>query len=137
MSLTRSFKSLKTSKENIMNILMKQTSMALGIAVTMAALLAGSAHAGNIIIYPGPSPEQPTDSSITLNFISATAQSVDLSFTIDGYGTLDGQNFYEDDFSLSLNGPPIFVGTFNLGGGSNTTQAVIYSNPYGGAYTNP
>ena len=61
-----------------------------------------------------------------MTFDSAAATTTDLSFTIDGYLSLDGQNFYEDDFGLSLNGSPLFAGTFNLGGGSNTTQAVVY-----------
>ena len=60
-----------------------------------------------------------------------------MSFTIDGYLSLDGQNFYEDDFGLSLNGSPLFAGTFNLGGGSNTTQAVTYLNPFGATLSNP
>jgi hypothetical protein len=107
------------------------------VIAAFAALvgLAGPANAG--VIYPGPSPEQPTDTSIAVTFDSAAATTTGLSFTIDGYLSLDGQNFYEDDFGLSLNGSPLFAGTFNLGGGSNTTQAVVYLNPDGATLSNP
>ena len=107
------------------------------VIAAFAALvwLAGPANAG--VIYPGPSPEQPTDTSIAVTFNSGTATTTGLSFTIDGYLSLDGQNFYEDDFGLSLNGSPLFAGTFNLGGGSNTTQAVVYLNPFDATLSNP
>jgi hypothetical protein len=105
------------------------------IAAFSVVLFAASANAG--VIYPGPSPEQPTDTSIAVTFDSAAATTTGLSFTIDGYLSLDGQNFYEDDFGLSLNGSPLFAGTFNLGGGSNTTQAVVYLNPFGATLSNP
>ena len=42
-----------------------------------------------------------------------------LSFIVNGYASLDGQNSYEDDFSLSLNSVEIFKGAFNLGGGGS------------------
>jgi hypothetical protein len=100
-----------------------------------AVLFAASANAG--VIFPGPSPEQPTDTTIGVTFNSGAAATTGLSFTIDGYLSLDGQNFYEDDFGLSLNGSPLFSGTFNLGGGSDTTQAVVYSNPFGATLSNP
>jgi PEP-CTERM motif len=103
--------------------------------VASAALFAASASAG--VIFPGPSPEQPTDTSITVSFNSGTATTTGLSFTIDGFNTIDGQSSFEDDFGLSLNGTPIFSGTFNLGGGSDTTQAVVFSNPFGATLANP
>jgi hypothetical protein len=108
-----------------------------GIAgVALAALFGASAQAG--IIYSGPSADKATDSSITLDYTSPGAMGSPLSFTIDGYNTLDGQNFYEDVFSLRLNGHTIFVGTFNLGGGSNSgQQANVYYNPDHATYSNP
>ncbi len=106
------------------------------LAISMATLFSASAHAD--LLYAGPSADQATDSSIVLDFNSATAKNTTLSFTIDGYLSLDGQNYYEDDFSLNLNGSTIFVGTFNLGGGSNSgQQANVYDNPYGATYSNP
>ena len=72
----------------------------------------------------------------TLTFDSS-APTADLSFVINGYRSLDGQNFYEDDFSLKLNDTLIFLGTFNLGGGSNSgSQSDIYYNPYGATFAN-
>jgi PEP-CTERM motif len=105
------------------------------LAAAFITTVGASASAG--VIYAGPSPEQPTDTSIGVTFNSATATTTGLSFTIDGYSSLDGQNFYEDDFGLSLNGSPLFAGTFNLGGGSSTTQAVVYLNPDGATLSNP
>jgi hypothetical protein len=92
--------------------------------LTLSTALAASAHAG--VIFAGPSAPMATDTSILLSF-NSSAPTTALSFTLDGYLSLDGQNFYEDDFSLKLNGTQIFSGTFNLGGGSNTMQAVTYS----------
>jgi hypothetical protein len=75
--------------------------------------------------------------SFSLNFNSGSPAS-GLSFILDGYLSLDGQNFYEDDFSLKLNNNLIFSGTFNLGGGSNSgSQANVYSNPFGASLSNP
>ena len=51
-----------------------------------------------------------------------------LSFVLTGYNSLDGQNFYEDDFSLVVNGATLYVGTFNLGGGG---ADAAYYNPLG------
>ncbi|MEY2538270.1 MAG: hypothetical protein QOG67_2010, partial [Verrucomicrobiota bacterium] len=101
---------------------MKLRSILAGL--TLSTALAASAHAG--IIYAGPSAQLATDTSLPLSF-NSSAPTTALSFTLDGYRSLDGQNFYEDDFTLKLNGNVIFNGTFNLGGGSDSLQAVTYS----------
>ena len=103
----------------------------------LGGLMLGQVSANAGVIYPGSSPEQPTDLGISVTFNSAAATITALAFSIDGYLSLDGQNFYEDDFGLSLNGSPLMLGTFNLGGGSDTTQAVVYQNPYGATFANP
>jgi hypothetical protein len=74
----------------------------------------------------------PTDQSFVLN-VNGTGATVPVSFIIDGYASLDGQNFYEDDFSFALNSTVVFAGTFNLGGGG---ADVVYYNPYGAVATN-
>jgi len=102
--------------------------------LTLSSLLAASAHAG--IIYAGPSAPMATDSSFTLTF-NSSAPTTALSFTLDGYLSLDGHNSYEDDFTLKLNGTQIFDGTFNLGGGSSTSQAVVISSVGGVTLANP
>ncbi len=114
---------------------MKITASLFGAALAASMIVGGAAQAG--IVYAGPTADMPTDQPFTVDFNSPLAQSSALSFTINGYNTLDGQNYYEDDFSLSLNGTTVFVGTFNLGGGTSTTQAVIYSNPLAATYSNP
>jgi hypothetical protein len=89
------------------------------------------------MLYAGPTPEMATTQSFSLNFNSGSPTS-GLSFVLDGYRSLDGQNFYEDDFSLKLNDQQIFLGTFNLGGGSNSgSQANVYSNPFRAKLSNP
>jgi hypothetical protein len=118
----------------MVKVTMKVKALLAGAA--LSALLAQSAHAG--LIYSAPAPTGPlaTNQSYTLTFNSSPV-AADLSFIIDGYRSLDGQNFYEDDFSLKLNNVLIFSGTFNLGGGSNSgSQFKIYYNPFGATFTN-
>ena len=64
----------------------------------IATLFGSSARAG--VILAGPTPAMATDQSFSLNFNSGAA-TAGLSFILDGYLSLDGQNFYEDDFSLA------------------------------------
>jgi hypothetical protein len=111
---------------------MKIRSTLAGLA--LSTLVAASAHAG--VIYAGPTAPMVTDTSFSLNF-NSSALTTALSFTLNGYASLDGQNFYEDDFTLRLNGTAIFTGTFNLGGGSNTFQAVTFSSVPGLTLGNP
>lgn len=100
-----------------------------------ATLIASSAEAN--MIYAGRSPAMATDQSLSLNFNSDSPAS-GLSFILDGYRSLDGKNAYEDDFSLRLNNKQIFLGTFNLGGGSNSgSQANVYSNLFGATLSDP
>ena len=40
-----------------------------------------------------------------------------VSVQLQGYNTLDGNNYYVDVFHVSLNGSEVFTGTFDLGGG--------------------
>lgn len=103
-------------------------------ALGAAAIVSPVAYAE--VLYAGPSAPQATDSSISLTFQGGSAATRSLAFTIDGYRTLDGQSYYEDDFTLTLNGVTVFSGTFNLGGGANTTQSVVYANPYSATYVN-
>ena len=105
------------------------------LTVVVATLLGSSANAG--VIFAGPTPPMATDQSFSLSFNSAAATN-GLSFILDGYLSLDGQNFYQDNFSVNLNGNQIFLGTFNLGGGSNSgSQANVYSNPFAATLSNP
>jgi len=111
---------------------MKKNALLVGAVCSIVSLTAIGAQAATLYSLAGPTPEMATDSSITATF-GASAGPGDASFIIDGYASLDGQNYYEDDFTLSLNGAPILVGTFNLGGGGDN---VVYSNPNGGTANN-
>ena len=105
------------------------------LAATVAAiatLAAAGAQAGTLFSYAGPTGELPTDSFVSETFTGA-AGAAQLSFALDGFASLDGQNFYEDDFTLSLNGNPILTGTYNLGGGGND---VTFTSPVGASINN-
>jgi hypothetical protein len=115
---------------------MKTTSIFAGLA--LATLVASPSYAA--VVFAGPTADMATDQPLpfSVTFNSPLATTTALSFTIDGYNSLDGRNSYEDDFSLKLNGTQIFLGTFNLGGGSNSgSQANIYIDPYGASLFNP
>ena len=107
--------------------------MTLAAAVAaIATVAAAGAQAGTLYSFAGPTGELPTDVSITKSF-SGAAGAAQVAFTLDGYASLDGQNFYEDDFTLSLNSTPILSGTFNLGGGGAN---VVFFAPVGASVNN-
>jgi hypothetical protein len=74
-----------------------------------------------------------TDSSADVSFTAPTAGLSNLSFVLVGLKSIDGQNMFEDDFTLSLNGAAILSGTFNLGGGGND---VVFFAPSGASIDN-
>src|SRR5580692_566719 len=111
---------------------MKMKTVLASAVCSIVGLTAIGAHAATLYSLAGPTPEMATDSSIMATFDASAGPGVE-PFIIDGYASLDGQNYYEDDFTLSLNGAPILVGTFNLGGGGDN---VVYSNPNGGTANN-
>ena len=98
-------------------------------AFAALALTAGAAHATAVAVN---SSEHATDTSVSGTVTAAAAGAQLLTFDLNGYASLDGQNFYEDDFSLAVNGSTIFVGTFNLGGGG---ADAVYSNLNGATYS--
>jgi len=106
--------------------------LAAGAFALAASAVAASAQASTLLDAPGAIPEQVTDTSYSLSF-NGPAGPADLSFVLDGYASLDGQNWYEDDFTLSLNGADILKGTFNLGGGGND---VVFFAPASAAIAN-
>jgi len=111
---------------------MKMKTVLAGAVCSIVSLAAMSAQATTLYSLAGPTPDMATDSSISATF-GAAAGPGNASFIIDGFASLDGQNYYEDDFTLSLNGAPILVGTFNLGGGGDN---VVSFNPNGGSASN-
>ncbi len=111
------------------------TRFAIVAALAPMLLIAASADAGTV--YSGPTGALPTDTWFAVDFQSPGATRTTLSFIVDGYLSLDGDNAYEDVFSLTLNGSPIYSATFNLGGGASTMQAVVISNPDHASASNP
>ncbi|WP_394762068.1 PEPxxWA-CTERM sorting domain-containing protein [Phenylobacterium sp.] len=105
----------------------------LASAIAIATLAsAATAQASVVFSYPGATIEFATDNIATASFNAAAGAGL-ASFIIDGYASLDGQNFYEDDFTLTLNGVDILSGTFNLGGGGND---VVFFAPVGSSIVN-
>jgi hypothetical protein len=92
-----------------------------------------SAEAASFLTAPSSTATMGTDSSADVSFTSPTAGLSNLSFVLDGFRSLDGQNMFEDDFTLSLNGAAILSGTFNLGGGGND---VVFFAPTGASIDN-
>ncbi|MFI4965908.1 MAG: PEPxxWA-CTERM sorting domain-containing protein [Caulobacterales bacterium] len=96
-------------------------------AVTAATLLGASAQAATLLNDTSAPVQRADDTSFNTTFDSLGAGLANLAFTINGFGSLDGRNYYEDDFTLALNGSAIFSGTFNLGGGGS--DAVFLADP--------
>jgi len=100
--------------------------------VAIATLTAAGAQASTLFSAPGVDTQQVTNTDYSVAF-NAIAGAANLSFVLDGYASLDGQNWYEDDFTLSLNNVAILSGTFNLGGGGND---VVFFQPTGSTIDN-
>lgn len=96
------------------------------IALAAAALATG-AQASNVFSHDFGSIDQQTDTSIAATF-TAAAGAGDVAFTLDGFNSLDGDNFYIDVFTLTVNGTDVFSGTWDLGGGGGS---YIISGPSG------
>jgi hypothetical protein len=92
-----------------------------------------SAEAATFLTAASSTATTSTDSSADVSFTSPTAGLSNLSFVLDGFRSLDGQNLFEDDFTLSLNGTAILSGTFNLGGGGSD---VVFFAPSGASINN-
>jgi hypothetical protein len=70
----------------------------------------------------------PTDTSFAVNISGGSGGQANISFDLLGWASLDGVNYYEDDFMLSLNSIEIFKGSFSLGGGGSNR---IFNNVFG------
>jgi hypothetical protein len=105
----------------------------LKIAAALAATAALTTAAHGATVYSGSlgDVDQATNSSLQVSFASA-ASSAELTFKLDGFASLDGDNFYKDVFTLNVNGTDIFSGSFDLGGGGST---LVTLNANGATYT--
>jgi hypothetical protein len=110
----------------------KFKTMAAAAALVIGLASAAASHA-TVLFQQGPvyGPVE-TDTS-AFAFFSGLAGAADASFSLDGYTSLDGQNFYEDDFTLSLNGNPVLSGTWSMGGGGSD---VVFFAPGGATFNN-
>ena len=93
---------------------------------------APSAHAASVIFQDlTPTGILPSPSNITRNFSSGSGAG-NITFEIQGYLSLDGENCCTDTFSFYNDGDLLFQGAFNLGGGGSN---MIYANPNGATYS--
>jgi hypothetical protein len=85
-------------------------------AALATAILATGAQAATVFAndYGDVALESP--GAVTASF-AATAGAATVSFHLDGFSTLDGDNFWIDVFTLRVNGASVLSGTWNLGGG--------------------
>jgi len=100
-----------------------------GVLATSAVLASGGAQAAELFTLAGPTAEMASPDSLSETFTSAGGAG-SASFRIDGYGTLDGNTYWRDVFTLSLNGMAILSGTWDLGGGSPGAD-LVYFEPQG------
>ena len=100
-------------------------SLVKSFAVTAILLFTSVAAHAVTIVTPT---SLPTDTSFTVNVNGGSGGAANISFDLLGLRSLDGVNFYEDDFTLSLNSSAIFTGSFSLGGGGTNS---IFSNTFG------
>jgi hypothetical protein len=84
----------------------------LGLAATLC--FAG-AQAATLAVFADTGPLV-TDLSATGGF-NAGAGAGNVSFQIQGYNSLDGDNFFIDVFHFSVNGTELLSGTWDMGGG--------------------
>ena len=80
-----------------------------------AALCFVGAQADTLATYAN-TPATETNTSYQATFL-AGAGAGNVSFQIQGYNTLDGDNYYIDIFHFYVNGAELFSGTWGLGGG--------------------
>lgn len=99
------------------------------LAGLLAALSLGGAQAATLYNQGGSTGALNSPGSYSVNFAGNGAGTGTLSFTLDGYTTLDGAgNGYDDVFHLAVNGTEVFTGAFALGGGGANT---VYLNSLG------
>lgn len=87
--------------------------------------LAASSTAALAVTVPTNSGPLATNTALETLF-NSTGGVGSLSFDLLGYASLDGDNYYKDVFTLTLNGIEILSGTYNLGGGGGN---VTYTTP--------
>lgn len=104
----------------------------------IVAALVVTPQAGAAVLYSSAMLSGPSASPGAVGFTAAApnAGPAAFSFNLDGYNSMDGVNFWEDDFTLALNGRTILALSYDLGGGGANA---IFTNLYAAAvsYTSP
>lgn len=95
--------------------------------LTAAGVLAFSTIGAQAVTFVTPH-VLPTDTSFSVNANGGSGGQVNIVFDLLGWASLDGANFYEDDFTLALNSNKNFKGTLSLGGGGGNC---LYTNTFG------
>jgi PEP-CTERM motif len=88
------------------------------IALLSLAGACAAAAADTLYTLPAPSGELETPASLDGSF-NAGAGAGSVALQIQGYRSLDGDHYWIDILSVSLNGSPVFSGTWDLGGGGS------------------
>ena len=119
------------------------TVLAAGVAALGLTFAAAGAQAATLYSASSPTAEMESPASTSISFNAAAGQGL-TSFRINGFRSLDGAGYYEDTFTLSLNGTAIYSGTWNLGGGGDNVVYLapagsstnsVYNGYYQGGYT--
>lgn len=99
------------------------------IAASLLAVSATSASAAVLFTQAAPTGALSSPNSVDFVFADGGVTRATVSFTLNGYASLDGaDNGYTDVFTLSLNGTDILSGSWNMGGGGNN---IVYFAPVG------
>ena len=99
------------------------TRIAFALAVVTATAGSSAAAVIHSDDFADPTGARETDTSFSTIF-NATGGTSAISFDIEGFISLDGDNSFKDEFVLNLNGTDIFRGTFNLGGGGTDSVSL-------------
>lgn len=83
----------------------------------LAAALCFTGAQAEILYTAGATGQMESPDSFKTGQFEASGGTGLVNIQLQGYNTLDGDNYYVDVFHVSLNGSEIFTGTFGLGGG--------------------
>lgn len=95
----------------------------LPLLAATALLAAAPAWSATLYTLPAATTALETNTSVTANF-SAAAGAGQVAFTLAGYATLDGDNFWIDVLHVTLNGTEVLSGTWDIGGGGASSLLV-------------
>ncbi|MEN9889817.1 MAG: hypothetical protein RLY78_112 [Pseudomonadota bacterium] len=95
-----------------------------GLLSALAALSIGTAHATTIYTQATGTGAIASPGSFEVQFAGNGATTATLAFTLEGYGSLDGNHsVYGDVFHLTINGTEVYTGSFAMGGlGANAVS---------------